>query len=159
LQATAEDAGQQSVNKVTNRLEVLNAHGFVAPDGDHIDQLNLTVRLAAGSGSVDMDNATIKYMSDSEAATLTNGTSVSSSEFITTEVKDDDDSLGVLNSPDDRFEVGINSSLVEGGSTTGLSTGETVKLEITTRTGGTTTVILTMPQELAGKSPSDPVAL
>ena len=158
LQATAEDAGQQSVNKVTNRVEVLNAHGFVSnADTDYIDQLNLTVRLAAGSGSVDTDNVTIKYLSDGDAQTLTNGTSVSGTEFITASIKDDDDSLGVLNSPDDRFEIGIDASEIEGDN--GLSTGETVKLEITSRTGGTTTVILTMPQQLAGKSGGDPVAL
>ena len=160
LQATAQDAGQQSVNKVTNRVEVLNAHGFVvnSSTADNIDRLNLTVRLAAGSGSVDMNNATVKYLSDSQASTLTNSSSVGPNSFITTEVKDDDDSLGVLNSPDDRFEIGIDASEVESDGS-GLSTGETVKLEITTRTGGTTTVILTMPQQLAGKEGNDPVAL
>ena len=162
LQATAEDAGQESVDKVTNRLDVLSVHGFVnetSGSDNAIDQLNLTVRLAAGSASVDMSDVTIKYLSESKATTLTNASATGGSEFITLKVSDNDDSFGVLNSPADRFEIGINTSQIEGGSANGLSTGEGVKLEITSRNGGTTQVILSMPQQLAGKNDGDPVSL
>src|SRR6056297_109275 len=61
LQATAEDAGQQSVNKVTNRVDVVNAHGPVNQSGEErtVDQVFLTVRLAAGSGSVSLEDTTV----------------------------------------------------------------------------------------------------
>jgi flagellin FlaB len=154
LQATAQDAGEQSVQKVTNRVEVVNTHGTVL--NESIANMSMTVRLAAGSDSVNMNDTTIKYISDTSVVTLQNGTS-SGTEFGVDPLKDADSSADVINSLDDRFEVEINASAIEGGD--GLSTGETVKLEITTRTGGTTTVILTMPQQLAGKSTDDPVEL
>ncbi|WP_305037700.1 hypothetical protein [Halogeometricum sp. CBA1124] len=63
----------------------------------------------------------------------------------------------------DRYEVEVNTSAIEGSNDAnlggGLTTGEQVTFEITSRTGGTTQVILTMPQQLAGKEPGDPVEL
>jgi len=169
LQATAEDAGQESVNKVTNRLDVVSTHGMVNKSGEEttIDVLNLTVRMAAGSGSVDISSTTIKYLSGSQAKTLTYNESASgvadpnltSEEFVATKLDDDDDSFPVLNSQADRFEVRLNTSVIEGAGTNGTSTGDTVKLDLTTRSGGTTQVILTMPQQLAGADNNNPVPL
>ncbi|AFK18933.1 flagellin [Haloferax mediterranei ATCC 33500] len=166
LQATAEDAGQESVNKVTNRVEVLNTHGTVGAESD-IDNITMTVRLAAGSSSVDLNETSIKYLSDTKVATLTNSSKslkwANESKFNLTTVTDDDGSFGVLNSMNDRYEVRINTSDIEDPANTplggGLSTGEKVTLEITSRTGGTTQVILTMPQQLAGKTQGEPVEL
>ncbi|MUV58435.1 flagellin, partial [Halogeometricum sp. CBA1124] len=170
LQATAEDAGQESVNKVTNRVEVLNTHGVVGAEQD-IDNITMTIRLAAGSSSVDMNETSIKYLSGGNVTTLTNSTNLDgngdaiSSErtFALYKVTDDDGSFGVLNSMNDRYEVEINTSAIEGSNDAnlggGLTTGEQVTLEMTSRTGGTTQVILTMPQQLAGRNPGDPIEL
>ncbi|WP_410764990.1 archaellin/type IV pilin N-terminal domain-containing protein [Haloferax sp. DFSO60] len=162
LQATAQDAGQESVDKVTNRVEVLNTHGIVGAN-DTIKYINMTVRLAAGSSSVDMNETSIKYLSGSEVVQLTNSTSASTAdadEFALNEITDNDNSFGVLNSMDDRYEVVVSAGHIEASTNTdGLSTGETVRLDITSRTGGTTTVILTMPQQLAGKTEGKPVKL
>jgi flagellin FlaB len=170
LQATAEDAGQESVNKVTNRVEVLSTHGVVGTEQD-IDNITMTVRLAAGSSSVDMNETSIKYLSAGNVTTLTNTTTLdgsgdpvsSENAFALSKVTDDDGSFGVLNSMNDRYEVEVNTSAIEGSNDAnlggGLTTGEKVTLEITSRTGGTTQVILTMPQQLAGKEPGDPVEL
>ena len=187
LQATAEDAGQQSVNKVTNRVEVLNVHGTVGNEQD-IDNITMTVRLAAGSSGVDMNETSIKYLSGSTVETLTNQSqdgdtqdpdgsgwqtvkagSGDADEFGLVGITDDDGSFGVLNSMNDRYSVLINTSDVEDGVQAsaesssrvagGLDTGEQLRLEITSRTGGTTQVILTMPQQLAGKNQGEPVEL
>jgi flagellin FlaB len=161
LQATAEDAGQESVNKVTNRVDVVNTHGEV--QSSSIENITMTVRLAAGSGAVDMNETSIKYISDENVQTLTNTTDgaekqyADSTHFALTEITDDDSSFGVLNSQEDRYNVHINATAVEGSE--GLDTGEQVRLDITSRTGGTTQVILTMPQQLAGKSDGEPVEL
>jgi flagellin FlaB len=64
----------------------------------------------------------------------------------------------VLNSGEDRYVVNINATEVESDSG-GLSTGDKVQLDITSQTGGTTQVILTMPQQLAGSSEGEPVKL
>jgi flagellin FlaB len=161
LQATAEDAGQESVNKVTNRVDVVNTHGEV--QSQYIENITMTVRLAAGSGAVDMNETSIKYISDDTVQTLTNTTegaakgNADGTNFALTEITDDDSSFGVLNSQEDRYNVHINATAIEGSS--GLDTGEQVRLDITSRTGGTTQVILTMPQQLAGKDDGEPVEL
>ena len=171
LQATAEDAGEQSVNKVTNRLDVVSTHGIVNGSSPKtVDSLNMTVRLAAGSGSVALNNTTIKYLSGDTARTLVRNTTdadhenftwseVGSDEFATRKLSDDDTSYPVLNSQSDRYEIVINTSVIEGEGKNGLQTGESVTLEITSRNGGTTQVILTMPQQLAGKEDGNPVDL
>ena len=164
LQATAEDAGQESVDKVTNRIEVVNQHGVVGADDD-IEELNLTIRLAAGSSAVDMNSTSIKYLSDDQVTTLTNDTDQTpgANKFALYKVEgtDSDDSFGVLNSGADRYVVNINTSKIEDRSNqaVGLSTGDKVQLDITSQTGGTTQVILTMPQQLAGNSEGEPVKL
>jgi len=181
LQATAEDAGQESVDKVTNRLDVVSTHGLVNASGSEkrIDSLNLTVRLAAGSGAVSLQDTTIKYVSGTKAenlvfkntsdtsseenvtVTAANGGKVglNSTEYTAYALDDDgDNSFPVVNSQADRFEIVINSSVVEGGSG-GLKTGDTVDLEITSRSGGSTQVIMTMPQQLAGQEEDDPIPL
>ena len=167
LQATAEDAGQESVDKVTNRVEVINQHGTVGVD-DTISNMTLTVRLAAGSSAVDMDQTSIKYLSDNQVTTLTNSSDSNTNpagnatKFNLTAVEgtDDDGSFGVLNSGADRYEVTINASAIEGGDQyNGLDTGDKIQLDITSQTGGTTQVILTMPQQLAGKDSGEPVKL
>ena len=164
LQATAEDAGQESVDKVTNRVEVVNQHGEVG-NNDDIESINLTVRLAAGSSAVDLNSTSIKYLSDTEVATLTNNSAPDADayndhEFNLTRVEgtDGDDSFGVLNDGGDRFVVTINATKIESDKG-GLETGDQVQLDITSQTGGTTQVILSMPQQLAGKTSGEPVKL
>ncbi len=166
LQATAEDAGQESVDKVTNRLDVVSQHGIIDSDGDEVSEVNLTVRLAAGSGAVSLNDTTIKYLSDEQAQNLVfNGTpsseNFSSTEYTARSLEDDDDSFEVLNEQSDRFEIVISTDTIEGDGSgdSGLSTGESVELDITSRSGGSTQVILTMPQQLAGNDAGDPVPL
>ena len=170
LQATAEDAGQESVDKVTNRLDVVNQHGNVSSSGDRVNRIKLTARLAAGSGAVSLNQTTIKYVSDENAENLVfNNTSTSSAgtqadatvltgtEYTARSLEDTDGSFEVLNEPSDRFEIIVNTKKIESGE--GLGTGDTVDLEITSRSGGSTQVILTMPQQLAGKDAGEPVPL
>ncbi|ELZ26243.1 flagellin-like protein [Halogeometricum pallidum JCM 14848] len=184
LQATAQDAGQESVNKVTNRVDVVSTHGIVNDTGSGlaVDSLNLTVRLAAGSGSVSLEDTTIKYLSsdtarnliyknattDADGTTLGpvhkynssgNSKGLNSTEFTAYALEDGDDtSFPVLSNQGDRYELIINTSVVEANGA-GVSTGDSVKLEITSRSGGSSQVILTMPQQLAGKDDNDPIAL
>ncbi len=182
LQATAEDAGQESVDKVTNRLDVVSTHGVVNDRGNEkgVDSLNLTVRLAAGSGAVSLEDTTIKYVSDTTARNLVyenetttsgqtlgnvsentgpGGAGLNSTEYTAIDLEDDSStSYPVLNEQADRFEIVINASVVED-NVNGLSTGDSVELEITSRSGGSTQVILTMPQQLAGQEDNDPVPL
>ena len=181
LQATAQDAGQESVDKVTNRVDVVSQHGVVnnTTSGKAVDSLNLTVRLAAGSGSVSLEDTTINYVSDTTAENLVYKNTGSSgelgpvhrynatdsyqglngTEYTAYALDDSDDtSFPVLNGQADRFEIVINASVVENNGE-GLGTGDSVDLEITSRSGGSSQIILTMPQQLAGQDDNDPVPL
>ncbi|WP_188786612.1 archaellin/type IV pilin N-terminal domain-containing protein [Halobellus salinus] len=172
LQATAEDTGQESVDQVTERIEVINEHATVGPkgtDGDRsVANLTLTVGLASGADATDLNATTIKYLSEDNVATLTNNTAALNGDpgtdtaFNVTPVEatDSDDSFGVLNSNEDRYELTINAEHIEGNSDgDGLEPSETVQLEITTQSGGTTEVVLTMPDQLAGSEEGDPVPI
>ncbi|MBB6647694.1 flagellin [Halobellus sp. MBLA0160] len=166
LQATAEDTGQESVDQVTERIEVINEHGTVGTNTEYVANLTLTVGLASGADATDLNSTTIKYLSEDSVATLSNNTNALSGDpgtdtaFNVTAVEgtDTDNSFGVLNSEEDRYEVVINAEAIESGSgDSGLEPGETVRLEITTQSGGTTSVVLTMPNQIAGSDPGDPV--
>jgi flagellin FlaB len=156
LQNTAEQSGEDSVEKVTNRVDVVNTYGIIGADDD-VEYLNLTVRLAAGSENVDLNDTTINYLSDSSVVTLENASSMSGTEFTIAEVKDDDSSNPILNDEGDRLEIQINASAIEGSS--GLDPGSEVKLEISTKSGDSTTVLIQTPDTYSGKSDGEPIAL
>jgi flagellin FlaB len=73
-------------------------------------------------------------------------------------LEDKDGSYPVLNEQSDRFEIRIAPGEVESDGED-LSTGEQIELEITSRSGGSTQIILTMPQQLAGQGEDNPVPL
>ena len=159
LQNTAEESGEESVEKVTNRVDVVSSHGIVG-NADDIEYLNVTVRLAAASENVDMNDTTINYLSDNEVVTLQNATdgTLSGTGFVVVDRKDNDDSLPIMNDDGDRFEIQIDASAVETAAG-GLEPGSEVKLEISTKSGDTTTVLITTPDTYSGKSDGDPIAL
>jgi flagellin FlaB len=153
LQSTAEDTGQESVDKVTNRLEVVSAHGIVDADGE-VDQLNLTLALAAGSRGVSFNNTTIKYVSDDDVANINNETSGVG----LLNIQDDGDtSFPVFEDTGDRYEVQLDLNNVPNAAP--LAPGNSVTLEITTRSGASTTYRLSVPTSMAGKNDGDPVLL
>jgi flagellin FlaB len=153
LQSTAEDTGTQSVDKVTNRLEVVSSHGIVDNNGD-IEHLNLTFALASGSSAVSFDNVTIKYVSDDEVANINNQTTGTT----LLNVQDDGDaSYPVFEDSGDRYEFQMDLNAITDLSP--LSTGNSVTLEVTTRSGATTQVRLSIPTSTAGKSDGDPILL
>jgi flagellin FlaB len=156
LQNTAEESGEESVDKVTNRVDVVSQYGVVG-NGDGVKSINMTVRLAAGSDNVDMDDTTINYLSDGNVTTLENGTTANAQFFSVNAVKDEDDSAPIFNDRGDRFEVVINAAAIEGSP--GLAPGSEVKLEISTKTGDTTVVLLQTPDTYSGKDENDPIAL
>jgi flagellin FlaB len=165
---------------VTNRLDVISQHGIVNKAGgtDAVDQLNLAVKTSAGSDEIALQNSTIKYVSDGAAENLvyvnrtanasnggvediqqTNVSNLASGEFTVVDKNDNGDSYPVLDEESDRFEIIINASNVEGPESSGLESGDSVELELTTRSGGTTNVVLSVPHQLEGEEDDDPIPL
>ena len=186
LQTTAEETGQESVDKVTNRLDVVNQHGLVNKTDNFtsVDNLKVTVQVSGGSGALSLDDTTIKYTSESTAKTLVyknettnadgtevrditdyntsadaqNATGLNATEYTAVALQDDDTSYPVLNDQSDRIQVVINTSLVEENGE-GLEPGKSVQLELTTGSGGSTQAILTLPEQLSSEDDNDPVPL
>lgn len=176
LQSTAEETGQQSVDQVTNRIDVISQHGFVnnTDNATGVDQLNLAVRISSGSNEISLNSTTIKYTSDSTAENLVynnssnydatsditqeNLSALGSNEFAAVDKNDNGESYPVLDEDNDRFELVINASNVEGNGE-GLKAGSSLNLEITTRSGGTTNVVVSMPNTLENKDNNEPVPL
>jgi flagellin FlaB len=169
LQNTAEESGEQSVEKVTNRVEVVSQYGVVGNaagvGNEGIKTVKLTVRSAAGSDDIDMEDATINYLSDGAVETLEYGTTANAEFYNSSAVRDEGDTHPVISDKGDRFDLVINAHEIEDAvdgnadSTSGLQPGEEVKLEISTKTGETTVVLVTIPDTLSGKSDGDPIAL
>jgi flagellin FlaB len=158
LQSTAEESGEESVEKVTNRVEVVSSYGEVGNADTGISDMYLTVRLAAGSDNVNMNDTTINYLSETKATTIEyDSTGAGNAAFGLSPQRDTDDSSPVFNDRGDRFQIHIDANAVEGGSD--LSAGDEVKLEISTKTGDTSIVVVTIPDTFSGKSTGDPIAL
>jgi archaeal flagellin FlaB len=155
LQSKSEQTGEESTSQVTNRLEVVNTHGTVGGSGDIVSNVSLTVSTAAGAGDVNLNTTSIKYLGESTATTLNAGDAPSDTTFGMSALKDADDSFEVLNSKDDRFQINLDTSAIEGG----LAPGAEVELQLTTAEGAQTSFTIVVPQSLAGYDTGDPVRL
>ena len=144
-------AGQQSGQQVTNRLEAVSATGQVAED-DTISHVSLTVKKAPGGPNVDLRDVTVSWVESGGTFKLVHD-AVGADEtdadgrFAVTPFKDPNDSVPVLDEPDDRFTLvfdlgGSTADAVSSADTFGdaLEAGEIVTLQLTTRSGSTTNV-------------------
>lgn len=134
LQAQAEQTGEESLDQLTERVQVVSAFGEVGDD--RVETVTLRVRTAPGTDSVDLETTSVRTVGD--------GVDPSPS----VEVVGDD---AVLTEGSDIGYVRIygESGLDEG---EGLSPGDEVTVRLTTAAGATTTHVLTVPDSLAGES-------
>ena len=140
LQSQAEATGQESTDQVANGIQIDGAQ--VSADGD-FDDPQITVSLAPGSDSVDLDAVQIEAFGDTSA-------SVSPEQDITGLIREDDSSLEsdetVLR--DDDFavlELAAESGVEGFDLDLDLSEGDEVELVITTADGSQTTTVLNVP--------------
>jgi len=127
LQSQAESTGQESTDQVANNLQVVSVIG----DGgnEELDELDLTVALAPGSGPVDLDQVNVSVTgdqtSDSDEDTPFSGELTDSGETETVDLLDDvTDEWDALDNPEE---------------------GETLELTLTTGDGSQTTKVVNVP--------------
>jgi flagellin FlaA/flagellin FlaB len=151
LQQKSQQTGEESSQKVTNRLNVVSATGSVT--SSEVTEVNMTVKKAPGAADINLNNTTISYLGPDNSADLVylgNADSPGSTAvFSASAIKDADSSVPVLNSPDDRVDVGIDLTQSQLGN---LSEGDTASLTLVTQSGGSTRLQLRAPQSLAGES-------
>jgi len=127
LQSQAESTGQESTDQVANNLQVVSVIG----DGgnEQLDELDLTVALAPGSGPVDLDQVNVSVTgdqtSDSDEDTPFSGELTDSGETETVDLLEDvTDEWDALDNPEE---------------------GETLELTLTTGDGSQTTKVVNVP--------------
>ena len=149
LQSKSEETGQQSSQQVTNRLQEVATTGTVT-SSNTIDTVDVTVKKAPGSAQIDLQNVTVIWTGPGGSAQITHSSvTAGDGNFSVKKFKDADDSSPVINSPDDRLTMSFD---VDGFAGNNLSEGSTVTIKMTTKSGGTNTIRLTVPESLSGKS-------
>jgi len=153
LQSQSQETGESASESTTNRLQVVSAVGEDL-SGTTVSTVKLTVKQAPGSSNIDLSATFIQWTDDSGAYDLTHAASTSSSNFATSSIQDDDGSVSnsppVLNDESDRAITTIDVSQVR--SDSGLPEGSTAELLINSQPGGTTKILLNVPQTLSGTS-------
>ena len=153
LQSQSEQTGQQASESTTNRLQVVNAVGEDLGSAE-VDTVYITVKQAPGSSNIDIGSTYIQWTDDSGAYDLTyDSAGPGADSFTTSEIQDDDSSVTgtppVLNDESDRVKIEIDVTAYRGGA---LPEGSTAQLLLNSQPGGTTDLILNVPQTLSGTS-------
>jgi len=172
LQSQAESTGQESTEQVSNGIQVHSITSVVGQPDSDIGFLELRVGLAPGSGAVDLTDATIQWVGESNSATLSvdsgaaplsaysdggsggSGTDVT----VTSNAEVPNDQGGtVLNDPEDRKTIVIVGSITgitfgnsdQLGDDLPLGSGEEATITITTQDGAQTTAEIDAPRVLS----------
>jgi len=153
LQSTAQQTGEQSSSQVSDRVQEVSTTGEVnnsAFSNATVDAVNMTVKVAPGADEVDLLNMTMIWTGPGGTYRLTHvdAGSGADGDFNVSTFKDADGSSPVLNDPDDRLTIDVDVA----GFSSDLSPGSEVTIELTTMSGGSTTVTLNVPESLQGKS-------
>jgi len=149
LQSQSEQTGEESTSQVTDHLSVGPIVGNVNANDD-INQVNITVSKAPGAQDISTDNVTAQWVGPSGTYNiLSDSVSGASSTFTVSALKDADNSIPVLNSPDDRFILTFDTANF---GASAIGEGETVQLQLTTQSGSERTVRISVPQSLSGET-------
>jgi len=149
LQSTAQQTGEQSTSQVSDRIQEVSTTGIVG-SGD-ISDVNITVKIAPGAEEVDLLNTTAVWTGPTGSYRLVhaNASANADGNFTVSKFKDADDSVPVLNDPDDRLTLNFDVDTFEDSN---LSPGSTVAVELTTMSGGETIIVFVVPDAVEGKS-------
>ena len=140
LQSQSEETGQQSSQQVTDRVQVISETGTNLGSST-VSKLELNLKKAPGAGDIDVDDATIQWIGPGGSADLT------SSDWSLTGISG---STSVLSDSSDVFRMDLDLATIS--AVNELSPGESATMEITTASGGTTTVTIQVPESLSGDS-------
>jgi flagellin-like protein len=141
LQESAEQTGQQAQGEVSDRLTVVNAYAGVS--SSQTSDVNITVRKASGSDNINLSAATVQWISDTgQGQTVVAPTS--------NEVEINDTAGNAVNNViinnSSKYVLWVDVASLNGGNA--LSAGDEGTLIITTSSGATTRVEVTIPENV-----------
>jgi len=151
LQTQSEETGQQSSSQVTDRLEPVSKTGQVntTNDPNQVETAEMIFQRAPGANDIDLNNTTVEYIGPDGTDRFALGNSSS----VTIESLEDDDSSldnNILNSQTDRAVITVDLSELNNNGN--LEGGETATLRVTTESGSTSIIRLSVPQSLSGEN-------
>jgi flagellin FlaA/flagellin FlaB len=128
---------------VSNNFLLVNEKYQIGGGG--VSELNIVAIKGSGADQINMEQTTITTIGPDGSNTLTYSADGATEDqtYAVEAIQDDDDSLPVM-TDSDRFRIVINPGTLE--------TGETMTLEVTTESGATTEVRVSVPNTLAGES-------
>ncbi|MFD1644121.1 archaellin/type IV pilin N-terminal domain-containing protein [Haloarchaeobius litoreus] len=145
LESTASDTGQDSQSQVSNQIDVVTAVGFNDGSGD-VTQLNFTVKKSAGSDQIDLQDATVEFLSNDASTTLQYGANTSATQFATESLVGNGDQ--VLDNTTERVKITINATDVGDP----LSPGEEATIRFVDQSGATTIYGVNVPDTISGET-------
>jgi flagellin-like protein len=146
LQSRASDTGADAQAQVSNQIDVVSATGEVSGN-DSIGTVTLIVKKSPGSDPIDLSEATIEYTSSGSSETLSfDNSTAGAAAFTTTAI--DGGPTEVLDDTDERIEITVDASSIEGGN--GLAEGSDADLRIVDQSGATTIYGVNVPDVLTG---------
>jgi archaellin len=151
LQNKASATSHESQKQVSNQVIVVSGTAKVKdPDAGTINETTLTVMQSPGSDAIDLEAATVELIGPNGEATLIHDKASnlsSSGVFNVTSEKDDDGSVPVLNSKEDRFDIII--PLNHSNAQANLETGDEMTIKVVTQSGSQYVYVATVPDTLA----------
>lgn len=150
LESRAEDTGSDSQSQVSNQIEVVSATGNVT--NGSVDTLTLVVKMSPGSEPIDLEDATVRYLSDDADVTLVQDTSASATAFGVDSSADviTGDSDLVLDNSSERIEITIDLS--SSGIDDALNEGEEAELRLVDQSGATTVYGVNVPDTISDEN-------
>jgi flagellin-like protein len=154
LESTASDTSQDSQAQVSNQITVVGAVGDVNSTSENVQTLNFTVMKSAGSGDIDLANATVQYQSDDTAETLSWGTTAGANTFIVYNTSSNTAITATgdltLNAQDERKVISLDLSASALGDT--LSEGEEATVTFVDQSGASTIYGVNVPDTISDES-------
>ena len=140
LQSQAEATGQETAEQVSDRVDVISVIG--SGENEEIESLDVNVRRGAGSGDINLEDATVEVFASGQSAVLTFDDGNAGENTFDVEMTEGDNF--VLSDSSDRAAIEVN--LDEAAET--LSPGQSVTLQITTAAGGSAFVEKRAPSNI-----------
>jgi flagellin-like protein len=153
LQNQAESTGQESSDQVTQAVQAQGAIG--TSNGSAIQFVEIDVSLAPGADPINVNKSTIQYVAPDGAATLRPGAGVDTADPNTAgdEVFEVTGS-NTLEEESDQTTINVTLS-PNSGAMSNLEPGEEATFEITTKSGGQSTVVVNVPEPLTAAADED----
>ncbi|WP_280538150.1 archaellin/type IV pilin N-terminal domain-containing protein [Halopenitus sp. POP-27] len=150
LQEQSEATGEESTQQVTDRIQVFNSVGD--HDGSNVNTAKISITKSPGANDINLSETTIDLVGSNGGTTLGYSDSgADGSNFTTTEITGSGDNIL---SDEQQYQIVLDLQNIEAvnDASTGLSTGNTVELRVTTPSGAVTAVELRAPESLSGNA-------